>query len=194
MQQITEIWKPVEGFENFYEISNLGRVKKLWEGRSHNIPKGIMNVKINNSGYRYAFLCNNEGKQQSILVHRLVAYAFIPNTENKPQVNHINGVKLDNRLDNLEWATNSENQLHAYKIGLQFKETGEGNPLFGRRVRREGNWMLSLSKRVIHKETGKIYESIAEAAIQTGIKYYTIGRSLRGAIKKDLGFAYAADN
>ncbi len=116
-----EIFKEIIGFEN-YLISNLGRVKSI----SRKIPckknsfrickEKILKNKINKNGYLSIQMGKN-GKQK--LIHRLVALSFIPNPENKYSVNHINGIKNDNRVENLEWCTQSENQLHAYKIGLQ---------------------------------------------------------------------------
>lgn len=185
-----EIWKPIVGFEGFYEISSFGRLKKLWEGVSHNIPKGIVDVKINYDGYRYAYLCDGEKKSLSIFVHRLVAQSFIENPENKPQVNHINGNKLDNNVKNLEWATNSENQLHAYRIGLQKKPTGVEYPLYGRKTDKSKNKAL---KPVKCLSTGKVYLSIKDAAEDKNISRFDLAKSLRGALNKDFGFEYATN-
>jgi hypothetical protein len=110
-----EIWKSIKGYEGIYEISNYGRVSSL--PRKY-LPKGkILDYGVNNIGYPRVNLCKN-GKVKPYLVHRIIAKAFIPNPNNKPQINHINGIKTDNRLENLEWTTQSENVIHAYKIGL----------------------------------------------------------------------------
>lgn len=109
----TEIWKPVVGYEWFYEVSNIGRVKSLqyrwW----------IWFIKwwYHKQWYKLVFLNVNK-VQKWFWVHRLVAQAFIPNPENKLQVNHINWIKDDNRIENLEWVTPSENMKHAYSTGL----------------------------------------------------------------------------
>lgn len=114
-----EIWKPIEGFPK-YKVSNLGRVKSL--GFINNLGhfrKGII-LKPWDDGKGYLKV---QLHKKSFRVHRLVAQEFIPNPENKPQVNHKNGIKSDNRVENLEWVTNAENTQHAYDNGL-YKERG----------------------------------------------------------------------
>ena len=114
-----EVWKTVKGFEN-YEISNLGRVKSFCRNR-----KGLLLSLVYSRGYLVVGVRNNKGKKLK-KVHRLVSLAFIDNPLNKPQVNHINGIKTDNHVDNLEWCTAKENTIHAYKIGLA-NMSGENN-------------------------------------------------------------------
>ena len=109
---IIEEWKEIEGFEG-YHISNLGRVKsfkRYAEGK-------IMSLNMTKQGYYHVILYSNK-ILKGMKVHRLVASAFIPNPENKPQVNHIDGDKSNNCVNNLEWSTASENQFHAIELGL----------------------------------------------------------------------------
>lgn len=107
-----EIWKSVKGYEGLYEVSNLGRVRSIDRivrcNSGINIIKGcILKQYLEKKGYLRVHLCNKQiGKH--FLVHRLVAEAFIPNPDNKPTVNHINHDRTDNRVENLEWATFSE--------------------------------------------------------------------------------------
>lgn len=112
-----ESWKPVYGFEGFYEISDRPRIKRIKAGQG---TKAECMKQGNRRGYKEVRLCKN-GKSSLHLVHRLVALSFIPNLENKPCVNHINGVKSDNRPENLEWVSYSENMEHSFNKGLHPK-------------------------------------------------------------------------
>lgn len=124
-----EIWKPVVGYENTHIVSNLGNVKALKSehinaiGRIHRRNEKLISQYKTHWGYLKVDLCIPKSKRR-FFVHRLVAEAFIPNSESKPQVNHINGIKDDNRVENLEWCTQSENQKHSIATGL--KVIGKG--------------------------------------------------------------------
>jgi len=125
-----EVWKDIKDYEGFYQVSNLGNIKSLsrtikWRG-CFIIKKGIELKKKTNKGYKSIGL-NKNGEHKNMSIHRLVAVAFIPNIENKPQVNHINGIKSDNRVENLEWCTRSENQLHAVANKLNIAIKGESH-------------------------------------------------------------------
>ena len=119
-----EIWKPIKDYEGLYEVSNLGNVRALNYHRQK-IMK-ILKTKYTKDGYYETTLLKNS-KPKSIRTHRLVAETFIEIPKNKPQVNHKNGNKLDNRVENLEWCTCKENIQHAIKIGLE-KLDGHKNP------------------------------------------------------------------
>jgi len=115
-----EIWKDINGYEGLYQISNLGRVKSLnkLKGKNTKTKEIIMNPSINKKGYKCIVLCKNS-KQKHFRVHRLVAQSFIPNSENKKIVNHIDCNKINNHESNLEWVTHKENEIHAKANGLK---------------------------------------------------------------------------
>lgn len=116
-----EIWKDIKGYEGLYQVSNMGRVKSLervvFRGNGHG--KRILDEKIlklsSIHGYLIAFLFNGS-KRKNYRVHRLVAQAFIPNPENKPEIDHINTIRTDNRVENLRWVTKKENILNPLSL------------------------------------------------------------------------------
>lgn len=116
--------KKLEGFNDYYYISSYGYIiTKNWRNSKR---EAIIKTCLDACGYKRTALMHN-GKLKTIKIHRLVAISFIQNPENKPQVNHIDGNKQNNNINNLEWVNNSENQIHAYKIGLNKAKRGEEN-------------------------------------------------------------------
>jgi len=127
-----EEWKPILGFEGLYEVSDVGRIKSLdrlvvTEKRgNYSIPSSIMTPKKDVQGYLKICL-RKDLKSHMFLTHRLVALAFIPNPTKYPQINHINGIKDDNRLENLEWCNNSMNQKHMIEVLKTHNTAGKIN-------------------------------------------------------------------
>lgn len=128
-----EIWKVVIGYEGFYEVSSIGKIRSKDRyvnatNGSTQLKKGIiLKSPIDKYGYHKIKL-SKYGKVKDFTVHRLVALNFVKNIFNKPQVNHKDGNKLNNKVDNLEWMTISEQSIHAYKYNLKSK-TGIKNSM-----------------------------------------------------------------
>lgn len=140
----------------------------------HNTKFRLLKRQSYSEGYQYYSLCINGNRSFKIKVHRAVALTFIPNPNNYPFVNHKNGIKNDNRVENLEWVTPSENNRHAYRV-LGHKSHGG--------VAR---------KKVLCVETGKIYDSVRQAArsVGPGTSNTTISCAAGGRTKKSKGACY----
>lgn len=129
-----EIWKPIEGYEGLYEVSNLGRFKALPKiivysnGIAHTYPEIILKTTVSKyNGYVHIGLTNTDKKQKTFRAHRLVAKAFIPNVNNLPEVNHLDYIKTNNCVDNLEWADRfMQNQHSALKPNRKWQSHRKG--------------------------------------------------------------------
>jgi len=170
-----EIWKPVKKAEG-YEVSNLGNVrsvprKVVYKDGRITFQKGrILKQYENQRGYLKVYP-TVKGKTVNSQVHRLVAEAFIPNPDNKPQVNHINCDKLDNSVDNLEWVTNEENYAHAIRNGLI---TG----------------VVPVDVYTIEGDYVASYDSMTEAARQTGAGKGNVNKVVKGKANSAKGYIF----
>jgi len=128
-----EIWKDITDYEGYYQVSNLGRVRSLdrevrtSNGRTILRLGKLISLKPHSKRKYSEINLYRSGKGKASKVHRLVAQAFIPNPENKPVVNHLNGIKNNNRVENLEWCNQSRNAAHSFEIGLQIGMKGSKN-------------------------------------------------------------------
>lgn len=171
-----EIWENIEGYEGLYQVSNFGRIKSL--NYNHTNKEKIRKLDIGNKGYLTILLCKN-GEKKKYSVHRIVANTFIKNSNNLPQVNHKNGIKTDNRVCNLEWCTNGENEKHAYKLGLKNKLYGKANGMSKAIIQYDLNYNI-LNE----------FETIQEAHKKTTISVNTIIRSCKNITKRHNKFIF----
>lgn len=189
---MTTIWKKVRGYE-YYEISNTGKIRSLPRPmKRKNYMSGkvfyyssrekILKPFLNQCGYPEVGLCKN-GKSKKALVHRLLAEAFIPNPENKKQVNHKDGDKQNNKLENLEWVTPSENGLHAYKNGLSKAwhkgKTGSHTPSYRKTIQKDcrGNVI-------------KVWDCALDAVREGGFDSGCISKCAKGISKTHKGYIW----
>lgn len=164
-----ENWKPIEWYEGLYEVSDLWNVKSLqkkWRWKILYREK-IRKPQRNKQGYLRVILHKSDIKKY-FPIQRLVAIAFVPNPENKPQVNHKNGIKDDNRACNVEWVTNGENQEHSYRIlwrsKLHLSEIGK--KYWRNAVEKRKIPVLQISK---NGSTINRFSSYTEASLATGV-------------------------
>ena len=155
-----EEWRDVPGYAGVYQVSNLGRARS---------SRGILSPAVSWDGYCRVALRKN-GTRVMIALHRLVALVFIPNPENKPQVNHKDGDRRNCKVENLEWVTNAENQRHRRRV----------NNSGGNRGKRA----------VVCTTTGQTFETISEAARQTGTRIASILECCKGQRKKANGYGW----
>ena len=167
-----EEWKEIEGFDGYY-ISNYGRVSGVL------VP--ILKTHITKNGYEKIVLVGNNRTKTNLEIHRLVALAFIKNPENKQTVNHIDGDKLNNNVNNLEWSTLSDNIKHAYQIGLKEKT----KIISKENIKRAVN---AKKKKVLCLDTGRVYESSMEAGRHIGKDSRSIRAAASGQQKTAYGF------
>ena len=165
-----EIWRPIAGYEN-YQVSNYGRVKSFYNGKVKILKPAIKHV------YLQVTLCK-DCMHKLFSVHRLVALAFIPNPEGKPQINHRDGRKLNNYVENLEWVTGAENSQHAFATGLRAQGEESARAKFtNEQVKyiRQNPDKLTTTK--LAEKFGVCRRTISD--IQRGKKYKTVGGSIR---------------
>lgn len=188
-----EIWKDVEGYDGDYLVSNFGKVKSFKKNK-----ESILKKCKNSNGYYFVNLFKNN-IQKKIYIHRLVGKEFIPNPENKPEINHLNADKSNNQVSNLEWVTPKQNIQHAWQTGL----------MENTRKAVKNAWKTGLMENtrkniikayeaikipIYSKKLDMRFESCTEAAIYLQTHYFenaelgclrtTIGRLLNNKIKK----------
>ena len=184
-----ENWKDIKGYEGFYQISDCGRIKSLardiyyQNGTVHHLKEKVLVQRIDKYGYMRVNLYLN-GKIKTILTHRLVATAFLPNPENKSQINHKNEIKTDNAVSNLEWCDAFYNANYGTRTQRQ-KQTFKDNLKSGKN---------KSIKKVFCEELNKTFDCAKSAEEELGICGSAICRACKGKLKTAGGFHWKYAN
>lgn len=173
-----EIWRDVKGYEGYYQVSSEGRVKSLERtfidksGRKRTVKERVLKPTFDGWGYLIVTLCAG-GKRKNLMVHRLVCEAFNDNRDEKPEVNHINEIKTDNRACNLEWCTRRENLNHGTRSERSAKTLSK--PIC----------QYTLDEKIV-----KTWASLTEVKRQTGFGQSHISQVANGKRKQAYGFIW----
>lgn len=207
------LWKDIKGYEGLYQVSNLGNIKSMprtivTNNRFGKMTKYTKSREIKphlnkKTGYYQVHLSKNK-KTKMFLLHRLVAETFIPNMDNKPQINHINANKTDNRIENLEWCTSSENIKHAFANNLShsnFKvQCGSKHHFFGKHHSIESKQKMKEShyKKIIQYDKNnkliKIWNGIKQIEEELNINNGNISQCCRSKRKTAGGYIWRYEN
>ena len=174
------MWKDIPNYETLYSANEYGEIKS--------VKNNILLKQYVRSGYKTVYLYKNKNKK-SFSTHRLIGLVFIPNPENKPEINHKDGNKLNNHVDNLEWCTSSENKKHAYKIGLRKPVIHKGNKKFGK----DNVSSKPVLQYSIHGDFIQKHNSQSCAARYIGVDVSTIWKACNGVRKTGAGFIWKFD-
>ena len=171
--KVIEEWKTIVDFPN-YEISTKGnvRTKEYCDGRNHMRQSKILNKQVNNVGYEYVILSNEIAKHKTLTVHRLMAKTFLDDYYDTLEVNHINGIKTDNRIENLEMVTHSENIKKRYEIGI------------------DGNNYKAVEQYDLENNYIRSWDSISDASRAYNISPTNIKNACKGIYKTSCGFVW----
>jgi hypothetical protein len=187
--KLTEEWKDIKGYEGRYQVSSFGRIKSLerdvvrnnWSGRitTKHVREKIKKPCLGPQGYMVTSLNKgNNSKRHSM--HRIIAEAFIANPENKPFINHINGIRHDNRIENLEWCTPKENNIHSFQV------LGRKSGMLGKK----GALCKNSKPCIVIDQNGneKIYPALMTACEELGLSSGTAGMVAKGIRKQTKGY------
>ena len=170
-----EVWKDIKGYECLYQVSNCGNVRSLdryvehYSGSKRLMKGRILKPVINPYGY-FQLVLSKDGKLRSVRVNRIVAMAFIPNPKNKRTVNHINGVKTNNSVNNLNWMTYKEQLNHAFDTGLKNCD------------------YLKKKVKIFKDDKVLLFDSLIEASKHIGCHKSSVSKAIRGKTKSAYGW------